>query len=311
MFRRRTTATADNVQPAVGRPLAQLRSERLRRLGKTGRQQRVRHTGVRVRADVDRRDAGKLIDVRSHFLRAKRAVDPDAEQVNVGDGIPIRLDRLAGECAATLVGDGERQHDRQPLAKRVEQRLEREQRRPRVERVEHRLDQQHIRPALDQALGLLAVRLDQLVVRHGAERRVVDIRRNGCGAIGRADCSGDKTLPAGSRRHHVIGGGASELRVGHVQLVSERLHRVIGQGDASGVERVRLDDIRPGLEISAVNGTDHFRLGDTQQVVVALEIALPVGKAFAPEIGLLERALLDHRAHRAIENHDALGQKLG
>ena len=42
---------------------------------------------------------------------------------------------------------------------------------------------------------------------------------------------------------------------------------------------------------------------------MALEIAIPVGKSLAPEIGLLERMLLDHRAHRAIENHDALGQE--
>ena len=264
VIRRRATATADDVQPSVGRPLAQLRRERLGRLGKTGWQQRVRHTGVRVRADVDRCDARKLVDVRSHLLRAKRAVDPDAEQVDVGDGIPVRLNRLAGECAATLVGDGERQHHRQPLAKRVEQRLEREQRRPRIERVEHRLDQQYIHPALDQALGLLDVRLDQLVVCHGAEGRVVDVRRNGGCAIGRTKRTGDKTLPAGIRRHHIIGGGAGQLGVGHVQFVSQRLHRVIGQGDTGGVEGVRLDDIRPGLEIGPVNGTDHLRLGDTQ-----------------------------------------------
>ena len=43
---------------------------------------------------------------------------------------------------------------------------------------------------------------------------------------------------------------------------------------------------------------------------MALEIALPVSKPFAPEISLLERSLLDHRAHRAIKNHDALGQEI-
>ncbi len=231
----------------------QLRCERLRRLRETGRQQRIRHAGVRVRADIDRRDAGKLADVRPHFLRAKRAIDPNADQVDVGHRVPVRLDRLAGERAAALVGDGERQHHRQPLAKRVEQRLKREQRRPRVERVKHSLDQQQIHPALDQTTGLLRVRLDQLVIRHRAERRVVDIRRDGGGAIRRAKCPGDETLPAGRRRHHRIGGRTGEARVGRVQLVRERLHPVIGQGDARRVEGIRLDNVRPGLEVGPVD----------------------------------------------------------
>ena len=217
-----------------------------------------------MRADIDRCDARKLVDVRSHLLRAKSAVDPDADQVNVGDGIPIRLDCLAGEGTATLVGDGERQHHRQLLPKRVEQRLKREQCRPRIERVEHRLDQQHVRSTLDKAFGLLEVCLDQLVVCHGAKSRIIDIRGNGGCPICRTKRTGDKALPARIRHHYIIGGGAGQLGVSHIQFVSQRLHPIIGQGDPGGVKGVRLDDIRPSLEIGAVNGTDHLRLGYTQ-----------------------------------------------
>ena len=248
--------------------------------------------------------------MRAHLLWAKRAVDANAQQVDIRYRVPVRLDRLPGECTAAFVGDGERQHHRQPSTKRVEQRLEREQCRPRVERVEDRLDHQHIRPALDQALGLLDIRLDQLIVRHGAESRIVDVRRNGGGAVRRTKRASDETLPAGSRRHNVIGGGAGELCVGQVQLVGERFHPVISQGDTGRVEGVRLNDVRPGLKVGLVDGADHLRLGDAQQVVVPLQVAIPVGKALTPEIALLQPMLLDHRAHRAIENHNALGQEI-
>ena len=65
--RRGAAATADDVQPAVLRPLAQLRREGFRRFRKTCRQQRIRQAGVRIGADVNRRDAGKFFDKRTQF----------------------------------------------------------------------------------------------------------------------------------------------------------------------------------------------------------------------------------------------------
>ena len=44
---------------------------------------------------------------------------------------------------------------------------------------------------------------------------------------------------------------------------------------------------------------------------MALQITIPIGKALAAKISLLQDVLLDHSAHRAIENDDALGQELG
>ncbi len=39
-----------------------------------------------------------------------------------------------------------------------------------------------------------------------------------------------------------------------------------------------------------------------EQVVVALEVAGPVGEALAAVVGLVERVPLDRRAHRAVED---------
>ena len=55
---------------------------------------------------------------------------------------------------------------------------------------------------------------------------------------------------------------------------------------------------------------DHLRAREHQQVIAALEVALPVGEALAAIRGLVEPVLLDHGAHGAVEHHDALGKQL-
>ncbi len=57
-----------------------------------------------------------------------------------------------------------------------------------------------------------------------------------------------------------------------------------------------------------MDGADDVGLGQHQQVVVALQVAGPVGEAVAAEVGLAQPVLLDHRPHRAVEDQDTLGQ---
>jgi hypothetical protein len=51
--------------------------------------------------------------------------------------------------------------------------------------------------------------------------------------------------------------------------------------------------------------TDCIRLGQHENVVVALEILRPVLEALAAKGGLVLAQILDHRAHRAVEHEDA------
>src|SRR5690606_27141413 len=85
-------------------------------------------------------------------------------------------------------------------------------------------------------------------------------------------------------------------------LPCQILHVVIGHGNARGIERVGLDDIGAGVQVGAVNGTDRVRLGNRQQIVVAFQVTMPVGKTLAAVGRLVEAMLLDHGAHGAIEN---------
>ncbi len=52
------------------------------------------------------------------------------------------------------------------------------------------------------------------------------------------------------------------------------------------------------------------RPGNRQQIVIALEIMRPVGKPLAAIVIFAQLESLDHRAHRAIEQQDALVERL-
>ena len=54
---------------------------------------------------------------------------------------------------------------------------------------------------------------------------------------------------------------------------------------------------------------DDGRLGDDQEVVVALQLAGVVLEAFAAVVRLLQLELLDHGAHRPVEVDDALAEE--
>src|SRR5205807_7262327 len=51
--------------------------------------------------------------------------------------------------------------------------------------------------------------------------------------------------------------------------------------------------------------------GEDQEVVVVLEVAVPVPEPLAPVVPLLEVVGLDHRAYRAVEHQDPLAQRCG
>ncbi|MNN72146.1 hypothetical protein D3C81_1881540 [compost metagenome] len=53
-----------------------------------------------------------------------------------------------------------------------------------------------------------------------------------------------------------------------------------------------------------MNRGDNLRLAQHQQVVVAFQIARPVGKALAAEIVFTQTITLDHGAHAAVQHQN-------
>ena len=76
---------------------------------------------------------------------------------------------------------------------------------------------------------------------------------------------------------------------------------VLGKHDGRGAEGVGLDNVRPGAEVSLMDGFDDVGPGQYQMFVAAFVLC-------AAEIIGAEVEGLDCRAHRAVNHEDALAQ---
>jgi hypothetical protein len=93
---------------------------------------------------------------------------------------------------------------------------------------------------------------------------------------------------------------------GQVDVVGSLPQAVVGLRDRRGREGVGLHDLGPGLQVLAVDGLDDGGLRERQHVAVALQVVRMVGELRAPEVGLLQAVRLQHRAHRPVDDDDAL-----
>jgi hypothetical protein len=266
----------------------------------------VGQPGVGVAGDEAVGEPAQLGDVLTHLGGTERAVEADRQRLDVADGVPERLRGLAGQRAARRVRDRAGHDDRPAAAPLLEERLDREDRGLGVEGVEDGLDQQDVGSAVDEALGLLEVRRDQLVVGHVAGTRVVDVRGDARGAVRRTERARDVPGPLG--RAELVAGLAGQPCTLEVHLVGERLHAEVGLRDRGRAEGVGLDHVRTGSEVLLVDVADHVGLGQHEHVAVALDVARPVGEALAAVLGLTRGVALDHGAHGTVDHQDALAK---
>jgi hypothetical protein len=106
------------------------------------------------------------------------------------------------------------------------------------------------------------------------------------------------------KRVLVVGGG--------VHLAHQVRDAVVGLRDGVGVERVRLDDVRAGRQVVVVDGPDDLGARQAQEIVVTANVVrnlIAIGEALSPKARLVELVALDHGAHRAVQDQDALGQR--
>ncbi len=213
-----------------------------------------------------------------------------------------RFGGLAGQGAAGGVGDGAGDHDRQFHPQRFEFGFHRKSGGLGVQGIEDGFDHDQIDAAFHQRASRFAVSRHQFIERDVAERRIVDVRRDGRSAVGRPQHPGDVARFFRRARRPFVGAGARQTGGLIVNLGGQRLHVVVGHGDGGGVEGIGLKDIGARLKIGVMNGGDHFRLGQHQQIVIAFQIAAPVGETLTAKIALVQAIALDHGAHAAVQH---------
>ena len=306
VLRRGAAASAHEVDPALRGVVVELLGHEAGRF--VVAPEFVGQPGVGVEAGEALRGAGQLLDEGAHLLRAKRAVEPDAQQTgHVRDAFVEGRRRLPGEGTPAHVNDRTRDHDRQHTPNLVEEVVQRGDGGLAVERVEDRLDQQDVH-AVHEPAGLLVVGIADLVEGDVAKARVVDVGRDGERLVGGPDGAGDEARFVGGGEG--VGGLAGDLGAGHVELVGGVFEAVVGLRDGRGAERVRLDDVGPGPQVLPVDVADQLRTRDREQVVVALQVGLGLAKAVAAKVVFGQVMTLNHRPHRAVHDEDAAAAEI-
>ncbi len=272
--------------------------------------ERVREARVRVAGDVALRDARQLREIRPHLARAEGAVQPDAERARVPDRDVERVERLARQRAPAAIGDRHRDHQRKLHALLLERLEHRSDGRLRVQRVEDRLDEHEIDAAVDQSPRLRLIGVADVIERHGAKGRIVDVGGNRERPVGRADGACHEARPVRRLRAPLVRSRPREACPLHVELVCERLERVVALRNRGRRKRVRLDDVGARRQVRVMDVPDDIGSRQGQQIVVALQVARVVAKPLTAEIRLGEAVALNHCPHRAVEEEDACREKL-
>ena len=227
----------------------------------------------------------------------------------MAQAVPERLDGLARENTAGGVGDGAGDHHGHALAGVLKELVDGEQRRLGIERVEDGLDQEHIRATFEQRLALFVVRVAQLIEADVARARVVHVRRD-AGRLGRrAEGAGHEARALG--RAVLVAGFACDAGGHHVHLVGQVRHLVVFLRDGRRAEGIGFDQVRTGGQVLLVNLADDLRPCQQQQLVVAFHVDRVIGETLAAVLRLVELVALDHGAHCAVQDQDALAQQRG
>jgi hypothetical protein len=88
-------------------------------------------------------------------------------------------------------------------------------------------------------------------------------------------------------------------------------HLVVLLRDGRRAEGVGLDEVGARREVALVDVADHVGPRQRKQLVVALHVAFEVLEALATVLLFGELEALDHRAHGAVEDGDALFEDAG
>jgi hypothetical protein len=283
-------AAAHEVEPAVVDEVAENAREVFRRLAVTA--VFVGQAGVGDTGHTRPCQLGERAHVVAHQLRAGRAVEPDVEQVVVGERDDERLGVLASEHRPGEL-DGHRDGHRDAPSELGESVFDAEQPGLQVAGVLRGLEQQVVGAAGHQAEGLDAEVVAQALEGDAAGDRD-RLRRRPHRAADEAQAAGRVVARAGL---------AGELGGALVELEGARGEVVFGEHQRRRAEGVGLHDVGAGVEVGGVEGEDRVGPGGDEDLVAALE--LRAAEVFGGQVEALEGG-----AGGAVHHQDALLESL-
>ena len=154
---------------------------------------------------------------------------------------------------------------------------------------------------------MLSIRNAQLIEGDVARTWIVDVRRNRSGFRLWAERSRHKT--GSFRRTKFIASQTRDTCGLKVEFIREFGQIVIALRNRRRTKRIGFDDICASSQIALMHFADHVWAGERQELVVAFYVFAMLSKSWATKICLRQFVALNHRAHRAVQNHHALAQE--
>ena len=174
-----------------------------------------------------------------------------------------------------------------------------------IQGVKNGLHHEDVTSSIHQTNNLLKVGLHQLIKGHIAGRGVFHRGRNGGCSV-----SGTKSTHHKSGLGGILGCDLITHFTGQpgtliVQLIGIGLHLIISHGNGSGREGVGTNQVGSTfLQVLSVDSRDDLGLGDTEHVIVSLDIAVPVLESFSTVFLFIQLValgiVLDHSTHGTI-----------
>ncbi len=304
MSRCGATATADQIQKAPLSEIAKL----------------VMHVGggfivlaeligqarIEMAAEIAFRSFRKFFNKRSYLTESTTTVGANNQRLGMGNTVPEGTGRLAGQGTPAGVRKGHRNHDGQFNALIFEILQNRVDGGFGIQAVEDGFNQQQVYATVHQSAHGGIVILNQLVEGDVSGARIVYVRGDGCRPRGGADHPRHKTRLGGVLCSFCIRHLASEASAGQVQLFGNLAQLVIVLRHGGGIEGIGLDDIGTDIQKRLMNVADQIGAGEGEQVVIAAQIEVVVGKALAAVGGFLQFVFLNHAPHGPIYYQDAV-----
>jgi hypothetical protein len=93
-------------------------------------------------------------------------------------------------------------------------------------------------------------------------------------------------------------------------MLTRILDKKLALRNAGGPKRIRLDDVGPGFKKSSMDIADHLWLGQHKKIAVVQQPLGRVFKSLAAYIRLRHAVGADGRAHRAVDDGNAVFENL-
>ena len=178
-----------------------------------------------------------------------------------------------------------------------------------VERIENRFDQDNISAAVNQTACRFRIGFAQFIISDIAHTRIIHIRRNRAGAIGRPQGTRHITWARRVCRFHRIAGLARQLGAFQIQLIGQMLHVIIGLRNGGGRKCIGLNNITARREIGRVNVANNIRLGQRQQIIISRNISVIIGETITAIGRFIQLMTLNHCAHCTVKHKNSVSRQ--